>query len=169
MKICNNDIIDFDAIKCELLTWQHAKDSAPFQDMLKSNRLKTLESEISKPKLISTRKEMIKIQNTKLARQLNLPYSTYEIYKTFYQLGMATTYPQINLLFDIYLAIPVSSSSAERSFSALKRTKTWIRNTLGKERLSNLAILNIEQDLAGTIVIDSRNYTNRYKFFSQII
>ena len=66
--------------------------------MLKSNRLKTLESEINKPKLISTREEMIKIQNAKLARQLNLPYSTYEIYKTFYRLGMATTYPQINLI-----------------------------------------------------------------------
>ena len=68
---------------------------------------------------------------------------------------MASTYPQINLLFGIYLAIPVSSSSSERSFSASKRIKTWIRNKMGEERLSNLAILNIEQDLVAAIDIDA--------------
>ena len=62
---------------------------------------------------------------------------------------------KINLLFDIYLAIQVSSSSAERSFSTLKRTKTWIRNTMGEARLSNRAILNIEQDLVAANDIDA--------------
>ena len=62
---------------------------------------------------------------------------------------------KINLLFDIYLAIQVSSSSAERSFSTLKRTKTWIRNTMGEARLSNRAILNIEQGLVAANDIDA--------------
>ena len=39
--------------------------------------------------------------------------------------------------------MPVSTASAERSFSVLKRLKTYLRNTMGAERLSSLALLNI--------------------------
>ena len=47
-------------------------------------------------------------------------------------------------IFKIYLSIPMSSASSERSFSSLRRLKTFTRNTIGQERLSNIAILNIE-------------------------
>ena len=43
----------------------------------------------------------------------------------------------------IALTIPASSSSAERSFSALKRIKTFLRSTMTNERLSNIALLSI--------------------------
>ena len=107
------------------------------------------------PKLKSTRLEKIKLQHDKLARQKNLPYSTYEIYQAFYQLEMEDTFPELNMLFLIYLAIPVTSVSAERSFSTLKRIKNWMRTTTGQERLSNLAILNIERDLVLEIDIEN--------------
>ncbi len=34
----------------------------------------------------------------------------------------------------------------ERSFSSLRRIKTYIRNTTGRERLTCLALINIEKD-----------------------
>ena len=57
------------------------------------------------------------------------------------------------MLFDIYLAIPVTSASAERAFSTLKRIKNWMRNIMRQERPSNLAILNIEKELTAAIDI----------------
>jgi hypothetical protein len=55
--------------------------------------------------------------------------------------------PNFSTLFRIYLKFPISSATGERSFSCLKRIKTWLRNTIGQERLSSLAILNIEKDI----------------------
>ena len=56
--------------------------------------------------------------------------------------------PNFSSLFRIYLTFPISSATGERSFLCLKRFfKTWLRNTIGQERLSSLAILNIEKDI----------------------
>ena len=55
--------------------------------------------------------------------------------------------PNFSSLFRIYLTFPISSATGERSFSCLKRIKSWLRNTIGQERLSSLAILNIEKDI----------------------
>jgi hypothetical protein len=35
---------------------------------------------------------------------------------------------------------------SERSFSSLRRIKTYLRNTIGQERLTCLALINIEKD-----------------------
>lgn len=51
----------------------------------------------------------------------------------------------------ILATIPATSCTAERSFSSLRRIKTYLRNRMGQERLNSLAILNIE-----------RKYTNMY-------
>ncbi|CAK6980566.1 ZMYM1 protein%2C partial [Scomber scombrus] len=44
------------------------------------------------------------------------------------------------------VTIPVSTASVERTFSALKRIKTYARNTTGQARLSALASMAIEKD-----------------------
>jgi hypothetical protein len=60
---------------------------------------------------------------------------------------------------EIIWTIPASSSSAERSFSALKRIKTYLRNTQGQER--SLAILCIEHVFKKTTEIHhSPNFNN---------
>ncbi|QQP40570.1 Zinc finger MYM-type protein 1 [Caligus rogercresseyi] len=38
-------------------------------------------------------------------------------------------------------------AASERSFSALRRLKTWLRNTMKQERLTHLAIMNAPSDL----------------------
>lgn len=60
------------------------------------------------------------------------------------------------------LTIPVSTASAERSFSKLKLIKNYLRNTMGQERLSALAVLSIEADIASKI-----NYGPIIKEFSK--
>ena len=41
--------------------------------------------------------------------------------------------------------IPVNVCECERSFSSLRRLKTYILNTTGQERLSSLSLINIER------------------------
>ncbi len=54
--------------------------------------------------------------------------------------------PMMNNLFKILWTIPVNTCNCERSFSSLKRIKTYLRNTTGQDRLSGLALLNIERE-----------------------
>ncbi|KAI8784290.1 Zinc finger MYM-type protein 1 [Biomphalaria glabrata] len=54
----------------------------------------------------------------------------------------------------IMLTISVSVASCERSFSKLKIILTYLRASMGQERLSDLALLSIEKELVETINFD---------------
>ena len=41
------------------------------------------------------------------------------------------------------MVLPVTSCEAERSFSALRRIKSYLRTTMKQKRLNGLALLNI--------------------------
>ena len=54
----------------------------------------------------------------------------------------------------ISMTIVVSTAHRERSFSALKHIKTYVRASFGEERLQNLSILAIEKKLASELSLD---------------
>ena len=56
-------------------------------------------------------------------------------------------FPLIHTFLAILLTLPVSTASAERSFSSLRRLKTWMRSRMGEERLTGLAMLNVHRDI----------------------
>lgn len=60
-------------------------------------------------------------------------------------MDLKDTFSEIFNLSSLILTIPVSTSSVERSFSALKRIKTYSRNQMQEERLSELALISIEK------------------------
>jgi hypothetical protein len=70
-----------------------------------------------------------------------------EIHSFLLSKGIHSGLPELHKLCELILTLPASSSSVERSFSALKRTKTFIRNSQGQSRLSALALMTIEKDL----------------------
>jgi 2-oxo-4-hydroxy-4-carboxy--5-ureidoimidazoline (OHCU) decarboxylase len=53
----------------------------------------------------------------------------------------------------LLLALPASTSTAERSFSALRRLKTYLRATMTATRLNSTSILHVHKDLANNINI----------------
>ena len=57
-------------------------------------------------------------------------------------------YPGIFFILSIFLTMPVSSASSERSFSAMRRIKNYLRTTMGDERLSNLSLLHVQRHMA---------------------
>jgi hypothetical protein len=62
----------------------------------------------------------------------------------------------------IFLIIPVTVASAERSFSKLKLIKNYFRNSTSQDRLTNIAILNIEREKTTELEIDKviNNFAN---------
>lgn len=54
----------------------------------------------------------------------------------------------------IFLTLPVTVATAERSFSKLKIIKNYLRNSMGQDRLSNIAVLNIEQQRTKELSLD---------------
>jgi hypothetical protein len=58
---------------------------------------------------------------------------------------------EVSKLLTLFQTIPMSSSEAERSFSALKRVKTYLRNTMSEERLNHVAILSCEKSLVKSL------------------
>ena len=64
-------------------------------------------------------------------------------------------FPELCKVYAIISAIPISSCTAERSFSALKRVKTRLRSTIVQERLEGLLLLSVELTLTKESVIDS--------------
>jgi len=56
-------------------------------------------------------------------------------------------FPNIKAMLGILATLPVSTATAERSFSTLKRIKTYLRNSMGHNRLSGLALLSIHREI----------------------
>ena len=68
---------------------------------------------------------------------------------------MDEAFPELVQLLRLSLTFPVTTATAERSFSSLKRIKIYLRATMGQQRLNHLAILSIEHGLSGTLDLDA--------------
>ena len=68
---------------------------------------------------------------------------------------IAASFTDVCTALMLYLTIPVTVVSAERSFSKLKLIKTYLRSSMGQERLSELAILSIENCRARALDLSS--------------
>ncbi|XP_022171524.1 52 kDa repressor of the inhibitor of the protein kinase-like isoform X1 [Myzus persicae] len=55
-------------------------------------------------------------------------------------------FPNIKILLQLFATLPVSTATAERSFSTLRRLKNYMRSTMTESRLNGLALLNIHKD-----------------------
>ena len=55
-------------------------------------------------------------------------------------------FPQVERLIRLLLFSLASSCTAERSFSALRRLKTWLRSTMTQQRMNHLMICHVHRD-----------------------
>ena len=70
-----------------------------------------------------------------------------------------TFFPQIKVLLQILATLPVSTATSDRSFSTLRALKTYLRNTVGEERLTGLALMNTYAD---TFSIDPSTVIDKF-------
>ena len=69
--------------------------------------------------------------------------STLPVYRTFYS--------EVIKLLKLILVMPATNAISERSFSALKRVKTYLRTTMTQRRLNHLMLLHVHIDKTDNI------------------
>ena len=75
-----------------------------------------------------------------------------EILETMHDNDLFDIFPEFSKVVHIFAVIPATSCLSERSFSALHRLKTYLRTTIGQQRVSNIALINIERAYANSVV-----------------
>jgi len=109
----------------------------------------------------------------KLKSELSIIYSSDQFHQThIYKLleylretDLTTVLPQVTKLCALVLTIPATSASVERSFSNLKRIKTYLRNNQTQKRLPNLSFLSIEKEVLMTTKCEPNFYNDVIKDF----
>lgn len=70
-----------------------------------------------------------------------------DMLQTIRQKRIVATFPNVDIALKIFLTIPATYVTGERSFSTLKRVKNYLRNSLVDAKTSNLALLCIENQI----------------------
>ena len=70
--------------------------------------------------------------------------SPLQLVNFIFERDLPLLYPQLVAALMLFIAIPVTVASAERSFSKLKLIKTYLRSTMSQSRLKDLALISIE-------------------------
>lgn len=67
-----------------------------------------------------------------------------EMLNYIYKEQLLDLYGNLSIAFRLLLTLPITVACGERSFSALKLIKTYLRSTMSQEGLSGLALMSIE-------------------------
>ena len=78
-----------------------------------------------------------------LFQSINRPYNALDALCGLPNLSQF--HPNIVKLLKILATLPVNMASEERSFSRLRKLKTYLRSTMGQSRLSGLAMMQINK------------------------
>lgn len=55
-------------------------------------------------------------------------------------------FPNFYKMLQLALTLPISSATCERSFSAMRKIKPWLRTSIQQKKFNELSILYIEKD-----------------------
>ena len=66
-----------------------------------------------------------------------------------------TVFSEVEQLVRLMLLCPVSSCEAERSFSCLRRLKTWLRSTMTQQRLNFIIVCHVNQEVLDSLPISA--------------
>ena len=58
---------------------------------------------------------------------------------------------QVCTVLQLILVMPATNATSERSFSALRRVKTFLRNTMSQQRMNNLMLLHIHKYITDSL------------------
>jgi hypothetical protein len=63
-------------------------------------------------------------------------------------------FTEVERLTRLLLTLPASNAEAERSFSCLRRLKTFLRNSMSQQRLNHVAVLNVHKERLDAVSLE---------------
>ncbi|KAK0142686.1 Zinc finger MYM-type protein 1 [Merluccius polli] len=100
------------------------------------------------------------LEKARLKTELSLIYENEDfkgcsgalaLFQVIMENNLQDTFTETVSLLKILITTPMTTAESERCFSTLKRVKTFLRNTMGQDRLNALAMLSIEKKLTQDI------------------
>ena len=88
---------------------------------------------------------------TEFRKEIAVTKTVLEVNNLILQSLISSSFPEMYKLLTLFVTLPVTVASAERSFSKLKLIKTYLRSSMSQERLCDLAILSIKNKEAKKI------------------
>ena len=80
-------------------------------------------------------------------------------------------FSEVHSLLRLFLTIPITSATSERSFSTLRRVCTYLRSTMTEKRLNNCFLLHVHKELTDKCNLQElakefvKRNDERYKYF----
>ena len=81
------------------------------------------------------------------------------VFQIFRVSGLSDVCPYLHQLYCLFLTLPITSASCERSFSKLTIVKNKLKSTTLQQRLEDLMILFVENDLTDKLELDNVIHT----------
>ena len=116
------------------------------------NKFEIMYGDVSEKELRDEILHLKKIHNANFCDNSLNPLS---LLNTILRMKLEGIFPNTCIALRIFLTLPVTIVTAERSFSKLKLIKNYLRSTMSQSRLVDLALLSIESELARTIDFNS--------------
>jgi hypothetical protein len=71
-----------------------------------------------------------------------------ELLQEVFELGPSVAFPNVTIALRIFVTLPASVASGERSSNVLKQVNSCQRSTVGQDRLNGFTTVSINCDLA---------------------
>lgn len=105
----------------------------------------------------------IRVTSVTNVRTISDAMNTSCIYKTMLN--------EVDKLLKLYYTFPVTTATSERSFSSLRRLKTFLRGTMSDCRLNNLFLLYVHKSVTLNLTCIAKDFVSvnsrRMKYFGK--
>jgi hypothetical protein len=81
-----------------------------------------------------------------MSNEIKIP-SLGDMYRVLLENHIQEIFPSLEIALRIFLSTAATNCSAERSFSLLKRFKSYLRSSMSQDRVKSLAVLHMNSDI----------------------
>lgn len=149
-------------------------DKLNFFALLDNNEFKNYRRQFPNNLINSLTESYPIFEKEKLSSELKVLWNSDELnvsqnilLKKIKELDISGSFDQVFRLATLMSTLSVTSSSVERSFSCLKRIKSYLRTTMSDERLNDLAKMSIEKELIVSLCEHEILYDEAIRYFLQ--
>ena len=100
----------------------------------------------------------------------NVSFKDIKAYFQSLSVPASSLFSEIITLMQLILVLPATNATSERSFSAMRRVKNYLRSTMGQERLNHLMVLHVHKSETDSldIIQIANNFISRNDHREQV-
>ena len=97
------------------------------------------------PSLLKAQLEILATHFQSATAPVNVAFIDIKAYFQGLSVPASTLFSEVITVMQLILVLPATNTTSERSFSAMRRVKSYLRTTMSQERLNHLMILHVHK------------------------